>query len=439
MADASAPPISEPVSKSISEPIPEPDFGAFLALDWADQRHAFALEDAASGRRESGFIEHTPEAVRAWAAELITRFRQAPIAVCLEQSRGPLLSMLLEFKPLVIYPAPPQAVAKIRQAFYPAGSKDDPRDALLLLDIVRHQRHRLRRLEPDTTEIRMLRLLVEDRRGLVDDKTAQKNRLRDRLKQFYPQLLQWFDELDTPLALDFLERWPTLDQAQRARPAALRRFFEKHGCHNHERNQRRIVGIRRAVPLTEDAALCEPGRAMVLTLVGLIRLLRAKVVELEKQIEELTAAHEDFVLFQGLPGAGKALAPRLLAAFGSRRDRFEDAEEVASYSGIAPLRKQSGKQERVQVRWGCPKFLRQTFHEFAAFSVRHSSWSKAYYEQQREKGKEHHAAVRSLAFKWIRILYRCWQDSKAYQEQSYLEALKRRGSPLPARLETVAD
>jgi len=232
------------------------------------------------------------------------------------------------------------------------------------------------------------------------------------------------------VALDFLERWPTLEQAQRARPAVLRRFFAKHGCHNRQRNEQRIGGIGQARPLTQDAAIREPGRARVLTEVALLRQLRQGIAELENMIEELTAAHQDFALFEGLPGAGKALAPRLLAAFGSRRERFENAGEVRTTSGIAPVRNQSGKREWVHVRWACPKFLRRTFHEFAAFSVRQSVWVRAFYEQKRAQGKDHHAAVRALAFKWIRILYRCWQDSKPYEESRYLAALERSGSAL---------
>ncbi len=146
---------------------------------------------------------------------------------------------------------------------------------------------------------------------------------------------------------------------------------------------------------------------MVLTLVAVLWQLQRGIAELETKIEELTAAHEDFGFLEGLPGAGAALAPRLLAAFGSRRERFQSANEVQTASGIAPVRERSGKQDWVHVRWACPKFLRQTFHAFAAFSVRRSSWARAYCEQQRSKGQDHHAAVRGLAFKWIRILYRC--------------------------------
>ena len=173
----------------MSDHVSEPAFRAFLALDWGDQQHAFALLDAVSGERQKGVLTHTPEAVQAWAAELIARFGPAPIAVCLEQSRGALLSMLLQFENFVLYPVPPQAAAKLRQAFYSSGSKDDPRDAELLLDILQHHRRHLQPLTPDTTEIRKLQLLVADRRNLVDEKSRQKNRLTDRLKQYYPQLL----------------------------------------------------------------------------------------------------------------------------------------------------------------------------------------------------------------------------------------------------------
>lgn len=99
-------------------------------------------------------------------------------------------------------------------------------------------------------------------------------------------------------------------------------------------------------------------------------------------------------------------------------------------SGIAPVTEASGKSEWVHFRRACPKFLRQTFHEFAACSTRKPGWAKAYYEEQRKNHKSHHAAVRSLAYKWIRILFRCWKDGQPYDEQTYLRALKRTGSPL---------
>jgi hypothetical protein len=124
------------------------------------------------------------------------------------------------------------------------------------------------------------------------------------------------------------------------------------------------------------------------------------------------------------------LAPRLLAAFGSQRDRYRNADELQTYSGIAPVTERSGKRKWVHFRWACPKFLRQSFHEWAGHSIAQSVWARAYYQQQRGRGSDHHAAVRALAFKWIRILFRCWKDRVAYDENKYLAALAKRGSPL---------
>jgi transposase len=140
----------------------------------------------------------------------------------------------------------------------------------------------------------------------------------------------------------------------------------------------------------------------------------------------------DYELFAALPGAGPVFAPRLLAAFGEQRERFDSADQVQSYVGIAPVTERSGNKCWVHWRLRCPKFVRQTFVEWAALSIPNSYWAHTYYRQQREKGSSHQAALRALAFKWIRILYRCWQTRTPYDEATYLNALKRRGSALLA-------
>ena len=281
---------------------------------------------------------------------------------------------------------------------------------------------------------------MEQRRKLVDEKTRQKNRLTAQLKLYYPQVLAWFDEIDTELVEKFLRRWPTVEALERAREATLLRFFERQHSRGRQRNQQRLEAMRQAQPATPDRAVVTAATATVKILLDLIRVLRQGLAELEQQIGQITARHEDFALFASLPGAGPALAPRLLVAFGTRRERYAQAAEVQAFSGIAPVTQRSGRHQVTRFRWAAPKFLRQSFHEFAAFSTRKSVWARAYYEQQRARGKSHHCAVRALAFKWIRILFRCWQDRTPYDEARYLQALARRGSPLlaylPATVET---
>ena len=406
----------------------EPQFAAFVSIDWADKKHVWCLQAVGTEKRESGELEHTPEAVEAWVGQLCQRFRNHPIAVALEQSRGALVFMLSKYEPLHLFPVPSTMAAAMRKALYPSGAKDDPRDADLLLDILLKHRDKLRRWSPDTEATRRVQNLVEERRQLVDEKTEQTNRLTSQLKIYFPQILDWFD-LDTELACALLERWPTLEELQRVPPAKLREFFRQQHCRDQER---RILAIGQAIPAIRDRPVIEAKSTVVKVIVQLIRSLRAGIADFDKRIEEAAAAHPDFFIFESLPGAGAVLAPRLLAAFGSQRERYDNAEEVETYSGIAPVMEKSGKKKWVHFRWACPKFLRQSFHEWAGHSIAYSVWARNYYQQQRRKGRKHHATVRSLAFKWIRILFRCWKDRVTYDESKYLAVLAKRGSPCAA-------
>ncbi|MBV8841306.1 MAG: IS110 family transposase [Bryobacterales bacterium] len=415
-------------SKSVG---PEPEFAAFVALDWADREHAWALE-APGTRRERGRLEQTPEAVEAWAAGLAERFGGRPVAVALEQSRGALVCWLQKFAHLVLYPIHPTTASKFRAALFPSGHKDDPEDADLLLDFLMQQRGRLRALRPDTEATRKLQALVEKRRQLVDTRTAHTNSITDLLKVYFPQALRWFEDLASPLAAAALQRWPTLRQLQAEDPGQVRRFFRRHHC-SPTRIEERLEGIGKAHPAVEDPAIVEPGVLMVGALLKVVAAVREGIAGLDREIEKVFAGHADAPLFASLPGAGAALAPRLLAALGSRRDRFGSAEEVLCYSGIAPVMARSGKTQLwIHFRWACPKFLRQSFHEFAECSIPHCESARDFYRQQRAKQKKHHAAVRALAFKWIRILFRCWQNHQPYHEELYVAARQKRAVPLPA-------
>jgi transposase len=407
----------------------EPQFAAFVGIDWADRKHVWCLQEAGSAKRESGELEHKVESVEAWVAELCQRFGHRPIAVAVEQVKGALVFMLNKYECLHIFPVPSTMSASLRNALYPSGAKDDPRDADLLLELLLLHRDKLRRLSPDDEATRRVQNLVEERRNLVDEKTAQSNRLTGYLKMYFPQMLEWFEKLDMPLVCDLLERWPTLEELQKVPPEELRTFFRQHHCHR-EPMERRILAIGRATPAIKDRPVIEAKSTVVKVIVQLMRSLLEGIAELDGKIEEATVVHPDFFIFESLPGAGAVLAPRLLAAFGSQRDRYGSADEVQTYTGIAPVTEKSGKRKWVHFRWACPKFLRQSFHEWAGHSISQSGWARAYYQQQRDRGNDHHAAVRALAFKWLRILFRCWKDHVAYDETKYLAALVKRGSPL---------
>jgi transposase len=327
---------------------------------------------------------------------------------------------------LVLFPVHPTTAARYRAVFAPSGAKSDPSDTASLLDLLLHHRDQLRPLRPDTSETRLLHFLVEERRKLVQERTRQSNRLTQCLKLYFPQLLGWFDNVASPVLGALLERWPTLEQLQHVHPGTLRRFFHEHHCRRRSVIEGCLANLYQAVPATRDPAVVEAGRLIAGTAVALMAVLRSQIVELERRIAQLVATHPDAGVFASLPGAGPVLIPRLIVAFGTCRDRYQSAREMQCYSGIAPVTEASGNSRWVHRRFACPRFLRQTFHEFATHSIGKSVWAKAFYEHQREeKKKGHHAAVRALAFKWIRIMFPCWRDGRPYDEATYLKSIQR--------------
>ena len=405
-------------------------FAAFIGIDWADKKHDVCLAVPDSKTRERSVIEHRPAAIKGWALELRKRFGGAPIAVCLELTQGPIVSALLEYDFFVLFPVNPNTLATYRRAFKTSRAKDDPTDAEVAVDILTRHPDKLNQLRPERPTMRMLRRLVAGRRDLVQDRVRLTNRITHLLKEYFPQVLQWFRDKETAVFADFVERWPTLQAAQRARRDTLVDFFHAHNVRRSERIDHRLEAIKAEQPLTTDMAVIAPARLMVESLLPQLRALRDAIAKVDAQIASLCETLPDHKLFASLPGAGKVLSARLLAAFGEQRDRFPDAAAFQKHTGVAPVTERSGNKHWVHWRWACPTFLRQTFVEWAEQTVPKSFWARAFYDSHRARGSTHNATIRALAFKWIRVLYRCWVDRTPYDEARYLLVLQRRHSPL---------
>ena len=388
-------------------------FAALAAIDWADDKHDVCLLDTSTSKKESFTLKHTPEALNDWATSLRTRFPGQKIAVCLEQSRGPLVFALLKYEHLVLYPINPKTLAKFREAFFPSRAKDDPRDAELMLELLVHHRDRLKAWLPEDEKTRTLQLLVEHRRRLVGDRTRISNRMTTLLKAYFPQILCWFDDVPTTLVCDLLRRWPTLEALKRAKASTVEKFLQEHNSVRKETNSKRLIAINEAVPLVTDRVVINSSVVMIKALCEQMQTTIESIAEFDRQIDALCQSHPDFFIFDSLPGAGPVYTSRLLAAMGSNRERWSSADELLCFSGVAPVIEPSGKSEWIRWRYFCPKFFRQSFIEYAGESIKHSFWARAYYQQQRERGKSHQAAVRVLAFKWIRIIFSCWQSRTA--------------------------
>ncbi|NJO49177.1 MAG: IS110 family transposase [Leptolyngbyaceae cyanobacterium RM2_2_4] len=409
-------------------------YAAYIGIDWADQKHDICLYDPTTEQFEFSIISSQPEAIATWAEGLRKRFNGGAIAICTEQKRGPLIYALCKYEFLVLYPINAQTVAKYRQAFAPSRAKSDRSDAQLLVELLLKHNDKLQAWQPGSAILRSLQQLVENRRMLVAEKVRLTNRITAALKGYYPQVLDWFEDKDTQVFCEFLTRYPSLNAAQVASKQELEQFFKSHHVVQAKTIGRRLEQIQQGVALTEDVGIVEPLQLLVTALIAQLRVLLPSIITFDTKIEELFNSHSDAELFAALPGAGPHLAPRLLVAFGEERTRFQTAQDLLRYSGIAPVKESSGQKSWVHWRWSCPKFLRQTFVEWALQTRKHSFWAEAFYQMQRKKGKTHHGAIRALAFKWIRIVFRCWQDRVPYDEVKYLMALQRKGSPLVQNL-----
>lgn len=412
------------------------DCAAFVGVDWGDQEHAYCVLPVGGGPAWHGVLKQQPEAIAAWVAQLRERFGGRPVAVCLEQSRGALMFALMQYEFLLLCPINPAQLAAYRRALYPSGAKDDPTDAELAAQFLRDHSDQLRVWQPDDDISRGLSMLSQQRRDWVEQRVALENQLRQRLKETYPLALQLFPgDLHAEGCLAFLAKFPTLKELQRASPRQLERWLRRpRRCADdppaEQLHHQQVQAIRQALPLTKDRAVLEHARLVIRHVVAQIESLNRAIDECDRELAALFAKHPDRELFSSFPGAGSALAPRIAAAFGTDREKFQRAQEVQQFSGIAPVTRRSGKTTVVQIRWACPKFLRQTFHEFARCSTKFSAWAQAYLAMRRAAGTPYQVIIRALAFKWQRIMFRCWKNHQPYDEQRYLQRLRASGSAL---------
>jgi len=413
-------------------------FDLVVGLDRSDAKADLCLIETRTGRRRRQTIATAPEILATWLAKLREQHPKTQVALCVEQPAGNLIAFFEAYSFITLYPINPITLQKYREAFVTSRAKDDGKDAEHLAELLLIHYEKLSPWQPEDQPTRLLQQLVFQRRGVVDHRTALTNELQAMLKQYFPQALELCgDQLWRPLATAFLLKWSTLQAVKRARPQTLRRFYYLQGSRSRQCVDQRVERIAQAVALTEDEALLVSFSLRVQTICRQLQVVQRAIQAYEEQIQKALAQHSDRAIFVNLPGAGSALAPRLLAALGSRRERFPTQTALQSYSGIAPVTKQSGGKRHVHRRYLCPKFLRQSFHEFAAQTIRYCRWAAAYYLQQTKKGARHHVAVRALAYKWQRIIWRCWQNRTIYSDADYEAALRKSKSPLVALFNEV--
>ena len=292
-------------------------------------------------------ISSKPKSIDTWAVNIRIRYPNKQIAIACELKKGPLINALSKYSYFTLFPINPSSVAKYRQAFTPSEAKDDPSDALVQVEILALHMGKLTAIQLETAEVRALSQLVEYRRKIVQERVDLSNKITATLKNYYLQILDWFAEKDTIIFCDFLKKWPSLVQVKKAKKQSLFTFFNQHNSRYPDVNDARISLIKEAMALTDDPGVIEPNKIMIEVLIPQLKILIKGIERLDSEIKQRYKEQKDKVIFDSLPGAGPQLAPRLLAAFGTNRDRYADASALQKYAGIAPVIERSGKQNNL--------------------------------------------------------------------------------------------
>lgn len=409
-----------------------------LGIDRSDRSIAFCLM---SGDRvlESGEVASDPAILQDWWIALRKRHGRGLIRVAFEQ---PALNLQLFFSELAhteIYPLNPSIIWNYRQSLKLSRAHTDQSDAVCIARFLQGHHGTLRAYQKPDSKARALHALNLSRRKLVDQRTALTNRLQAVLKQYYPQALELLHEnVHREMNLALLKKWPNPMALKRCRESTFTAFFHAAGSRSAKRLQERLAVKAALYPLTEDPDLLAVWELELLSIIEQVQSLNNLIKNHDRIIAERFHEADKAELFASLPGAGKTFAPRLLAAFSLYAPLCQQASGLAALAGMAPVTEQSGKSHKVYRRMRCDHFLRQTFHEFAKESWKHSPWARAYMKDQQQKGKHFHTIVRCLAQKWIRIIWRCYHSDSVYSEKHYISNLRRRGHPLVPLIDLVA-
>jgi transposase len=394
----------------------------FVGLDWASTAHAVCVLDPTGTVRWRGSVPHSAEGL----AELVRRLHQfgppETVHVAIERPSGVVIDTLLEASVRVV-PIHPNVVKASRSRYSAAHAKSDDGDGYLLADLLRTDGHRFRPLQPLADETRALRALVRGRDDLVTQRVALANQLRALLERFWPGAAVIFADLDSPIALAFLARYPTPQSAERLGERRLAQFLRRHAYCGRRSATELLARLRRAAGGRAGEAECEASGELVRALVTVLVPLVAQIQQLSAAIAAALADHPDGPVVQSLPRSGQVNAAQLLAELGDDRERFPTAEHLAAEAGAAPVTRASGKHRAVVFRWACNKRLRQAVTPFADNSRHASPWAAGVYARARARGCDHPHAIRILARAWLRVIWRCWQDRRPYDATLHRAAL----------------
>jgi transposase len=388
----------------------------FAGIDWADSHHDVLV--LGEDRRQVGSLRvlHSREGLEQVQRFLLDIAKTADQMACIvETSQGVLIAALLEAG-FTVYPVNPKTVERRRNA---AGANTDRIDAYLLAKTALRDLADLRRLQPDSPIVAELKALTRDQDALIKSQTRLVNQLTACLKGYDPIALQWFAKVQQRSSLVFLQTYPTPQAARAATVQEIEATLRKGGHSHPTKVAAQIWHTLQQPQLVADAVTTRTKSRLMLALVSQLMPLLEQIAAYDKEIKRLFLTHADTEVFSSLPGAGKRLAPRLLAEWGDDRSRYSGSSRVQALAGTAPVAFQSGNYAKAHTRFACLKPLRNALYQFAWQSTRQEAWALAYYQRKRAEGKSHSVAVRALANVWVRIIYAMWVTHTCYETATF--------------------
>lgn len=393
----------------------------FAGVDWGCSAHAVCLIDAKGAVLDRFEAGHDREGLAALTARLRKGREPGDVAVAIERPTGLLVDHLVDAG-FVVVPIHPNAVKACRPRYRAVSAKSDPGDAYILADVLRTDGHRLRPLKPQSDEIKALRAMVRGRDDLVAARLALANQLTALLDSFWPGAAGVFADIASPIALAFLDRYPTPDSAARLGRARLAGFLAQHSYCGRRTPEALLERLRAAPAGHAGEAEREAKGELVRALARTLHALVDQIGLLTRRIEHTIASLPDGRLIMSFPRAGKVCAAQILAELGDVRDRFQTNDQLAAEAGVAPVTYASGKSRGVGFRWACNKRLRTALTCMADNSRHASPWAADIYARARKRGCSHPHAVRVLARAWTRIIWRAWTDRQPYDPAKHLRA-----------------
>jgi len=384
-----------------------------VGIDWAAEAHAVCVLEESGAVYKRLDVPHSAEGVGELCRMLGRLGAPAETRVAIERPSGLLVDSLVEAGFQVV-PLHPNVVKACRPRYSAACGKDDRGDAYILADILRTDGHRFTTLQPLSDDTRALRAAVRTRDDLVARRVASANQLRALLEGFWPGAAEIFADIDSPIALAFLARYPKPAAASKLGEKRLERFLAQHAYCGRRPAKDLLERLRAAPEGKAGATEADVKAELVKAQVRILEVLVGQLAEVTRLVEHLVQQHPDGPVVMSFPRAGRVNAAQILAELGDCRDRFASDDQLAAEAGVAPVTHASGRQRGVVFRYACNKRLRQALTCFAGNSVRSSAWAESVYARARARGHDHPHAVRILARAWVRVLWRCWHDRTPY-------------------------